>query len=272
MRLDGAPTGEPFRQVLDAEAHLRWHATFHPFLREIPGRVDWIQPVHIADGSEVRRLSRNLADADRDGPLLVARWPDPFVRRAIAEGAGIDFARVAHTDPPGVVLHPDPFHRTILEARVAAGSARPVLGGHALEVIHPDELSWDEVHWLRAEPAWGEYRRVLADIEGEAVDGANSLDEVDARIHRIYADRLATARERLPSRRARLVGITIGFVAGEAYGAVLGAIPGTAGPAASVVGGAVGTVVDEAASRIATQRARPRWLAADHARRRLRKA
>jgi hypothetical protein len=267
MRPGEAPTDAPATPMLRGLLELRWSATFMPFLSEPIAPATWLRPVLMQEGSEVRAISSAMAKQDRDDPALVRRWPDHGVREAIAKGAGVDFARTVTAEVP-LVMHADPFHRAILDARVTRGEARPVLGSYALEVIDPRELTWEEITWLRGEAGWTDFRKVLADIEAEARADTGELGDLKVRIMRRYQTHLEQATARRASWRPRLATLAVGIMAGEAYGSMLAAAPGI-GAAAGVAAAVAGELASSAAEHVGHARREPRWVAADRARRRV---
>jgi hypothetical protein len=252
MRLDSAPADTPMRAMIVTPASFSWRATFEPFRQELPASAaSWLHFGWYDDSPESKQLVRDWETADRmaayrrDG-LKPRRAPaqGQFVRDKILDGAYNDLA-LAAIARVGVSL--DRRHHIGVQARLAAGDAKPVGGQYALDVLFPIDIGWGDVPELRAMRGFRDYVAVVRELEQLSLADASTLGELDDRIKARYRARVAKAAEQLAF-GGRVTMATISLVVGAAAGVVN---PGLG------VAAAAGSFVAQEAIGLARQ---PRWM------------
>ncbi len=228
-----------------------WRATLEPFFPARKDMPDWVSFVRFEDcPDEMSRTTSIVARSDMGDPALVARWPDVFVRYAVAQGAASDLVHAARI---GASISIDALHWHLLAAKIHRNEAARVPGVIAIKTLDPATLSWGELDELRRTRGFREYRKILFDIEAEALSGGASIAEMRQRIIFGYGEALGRARSHLPSGRGHAAALVIGFVAGELAGIAAAGVP--------LLGGLGGAAAGEAASHVAASVTAPRWLA-----------
>lgn len=236
------------RDVLTTRSTLYLQPTLAPIRRELPSGCDWIAFGHFGDPQLTKELEAKLVPEALDEALRVA-YPDSFARALTIKYTSVDLAIGSAV---GAAISCDRRHARVLSARMSLGEASPVLGGLALSILVPAELTWHEVAELRA--ARGplhEFRAVLRDVEAVARDMAGSPQELRDHIREAYGQRLATAAAKRLSIRAQVATSAIGLGVGHVAGVLIGlpVVAETVGAAAGIVAGEVGQMV-----------IRPKWL------------
>jgi len=162
----------------------------------------------------------------------------------------------------GSCVSTDRLHTWIASARVRRGEAHPVFGLAALEILMPsgvEDLDWDDLDALRRQRGLKELRRVLANIEATALDGATTLDDFSHRVWAEYGAQLRHAEESVASMFR--TGVPIALLS-----AVVGEVVGALALGAPLVGTAAGLAVSAAAELGARRNDAPRhWMSAERA-------
>ncbi len=196
MRADDAPEGTPFHRMIEGPASVAWESTFEPFRDELPpGASKWLTYGHSPDTADIQAIARSWAWTDDHDPELQRRWPNTFTRDLFVKATHLDLALSAAM---GTAVSVDASHGPVVEARMRAGQAQPVLGHRALHLYIPTGFTWADVAELRRHKALAEYRAVIRDVEEVALAGAVSLADLDRAIREAYVDRVARAEARRP--------------------------------------------------------------------------
>lgn len=253
FRRDGQPEA-PWRTAMQTEATVNWEPTFEPFRDELPAlATSWLHFGVLKPNPLVKPLALAGARADNALANLRAKFPDQMVRSQVLSGLNTDLAA---TGLHGLAVSMDSLHREVVALRASAGATQPVCGPSSLKLLFPkvERLPWDAISDLREHRDIADFRRMLVEVEGRAIEADSGTFEGAAKAAYDRAVQDATARvEGSALRKYGLMGF--GLFAGELVGAVLGGVP--------VVGSVVGTALGDAAERAIKAIARPRWMAFD---------
>lgn len=236
------------------DEHLGWQPTFHPLKAELKKPYRWIDFATPRLNSEGARLRDTLTRSHLNDAQLLPTEP-LFVRRAVLDAMNAD-AIIAIGQ--GTALSVDRFHSLLTAHRVRTGLATPVRGPLAASVVAPRDLTWDEVHELRAMNGFREWRAVIRDVERTALTSgpdfeSGVLSELAAR--RDHAVAALLELHRTSPKLARAAGFAVGVIS-----TVLG-VPAGLGLAAPLA-------ADVAASSAVESAISYRWLTFDLALRR----
>jgi hypothetical protein len=246
-------------QVLESAVTYHWDATFAPFAREVPPGQDWLNWLVSDIQGKGKQLAAQWSRRDMDNPALRRQWPDTLVRSAIVQHVNRDLVIAAANR---VAVSQDPLHRRVYVSRYRAESGwRP--DGFALPVVVPTlgRLGWKDVAELRAHPGMVTLRRVLWEVEQQAVEEAQGGD-LEAAARHAFTRYLASAAA---PQRSKVAGIVREHAASLVVAGVIGAVTVNWG---GLLGFGTGVALGEAPGlaldvvRYTRARSRPSWVTA----------
>ena len=185
-------TAKEMREFVRSKNTFGWSATLQPFEHEFPPGCDWVEFVGVQKDPEWANTASKWRRIDERNDALADVLPDHLVRGVVLGAANAELAVGAHT---GVAVMQDGMHRQVLESRFEdEGDAGWEATGFALPVHLPDvsALDWDTVARVRKNKYMADFRRILADIESQALAEATDSDVRDV-VHRAFARYLSEA-------------------------------------------------------------------------------
>lgn len=233
--------------VQSSPTSIYWRPTFEPFKREMPSVFPWMQFTGVkfsaAGEAAMPRVAASMGAVLPDQPKIVR----DVVVKAVAHDV------VAGADGTGLSF--DRFHTALVEDLVRKGMATPVAGAGALTVIFPaaGSLSWDDVNDLRSIASVKSFRRILSEIEHDAMHSTTTVERLKFEIMQEYSERLHKAQLSLPWNRAGLrtgIRLAVGSLASAGAATLGGQLAGQGAKAVAALGAGVA----------ATRLLRPRWL------------
>lgn len=242
---------------LQSQTTAHWTATLEPFIRELPSGCDWVELVQSRDPQgDAAKLASTWTNLDHANAALRQAIPEQFVRSLVIKHANRDLALATHA---GLALTQDGLHGAVVARRF--GPARhEQTPGFAIPILFPrvGDLSWADIQALRQDRHMVRFRKIMRDVEAQALDQALSGD-VEAAAHSAYQAVLARAAGEIETLTTRFKRLAMSLVLGGASGI---ATMGLAGPTGVVVGAGTGTIIE--AGREGVSRARVRrdrgWL------------
>ncbi len=247
--------------VLNSATTVHWVATLEPFRSELPVGCDWIEfrgrlgPLP----TEVTDLSRRWSYLDRKNELLSKAFPEHFVRDQIISNANEDAAVCAMSE---VALSADSLHSHVMAARLGDVQGWK-MQGFAIPILVPSagDLPWEAIKDLRRDGAMKYLRRMLNDIETDALSVAADAGDLERAVHTSYERRLSEAVGLVEGMGSVLRKSMVGFAVGGGGGLATACITG---PLGIIAGSGVGTALGAALDlRTAARNRRSRaWITA----------
>jgi hypothetical protein len=231
----GVPSPGPYHEVLNSETSICWLPTLEPFKAELPPDCDWIafgRPSGVP--IELRRPSDQWKRIDEENAALERLVPERFVRSLLVGHVSDDLATGI---AGGWDIGLDRFHGEVVSARFADDATiQPY--GFALPILVPrvSSLGWDDVAAIRRLPAIERLRKVLGEVELEAVAVSASGNDIESAVRAAYDAKVRDAVSDVEGLGGSLAHGLAELVVGTAAGYATVAL-GLTGPA---VAGAVG--------------------------------
>ncbi len=235
-----------------------WIATLEPFANELPRDCDWMSFVPLRDLNwDERAVLNQLTVKYEESAALKKAFPNPYVRTAIIRDTDTDLL-IGEADGFSTAI--DSYHLQVVKQRFADDDDWR-FRGYAVPFLFPQIAgwSWDDIANLRRDRNIARFRKVLQQVEEEAVTEAAGGD-VEAAAHHAYERHLAEALGRLQGVKSVAWTAVKGLVIGGAAGFATSGITGPAGVAASTVLGSVPTTIIDVRKMI-TERRTHGWLA-----------
>jgi len=182
------------RPFVQSKTTFSWSATLQPFARELPSGCDWVEFVTRHKDPAVKKTAKEWRWADQRNDALADVLPEHIVRSVVLGHANSDLALGAYA---GLAVIQDGMHRQVVESRFEDEVGWQATG-FALPIHMPDvsDLDWESVRWVRKNKHMADFRKILSDIEAQALDEATD-DDVPAVVHRALARYLAEAVPRV---------------------------------------------------------------------------
>lgn len=168
--------------------------------------VEWLDNDFASYGSYAAQVQRNLWNDER--MEIGAEIENPFLRSTLLKALNHDLLTTAAIN---ATLSADPLHSALMERKMIKSGFAPSLRLLVVQTSLPSVRSvpWDEVIDLRSDPGMIEFRRVIREIEAEAlasVDGA-TIEDIRNRIQIEWNERMA---DTLASNRSSLREVATG--------------------------------------------------------------
>jgi hypothetical protein len=177
--------------AISSQATISWKATLHPFADELPANTDWVGFVQSRDPiGDMSRVTDRWKWADERNPALERAIPERFVRNAVIGHANRDLGCATQH---GVAVSVDPFHHQVVGQRFQDDDNWRLLG-FAVPILFPQvgELPWEAIADLRRDAEMIRLRRILREVEEEAI-AETAAGDIEAAAHHAYERHLAAA-------------------------------------------------------------------------------
>ena len=174
------------RPFIESENAIAWAATLQPFARELPGDCDWVEYVTIARDPVLKQTADQWRRIDQRNDVLRDTIPVQFVRNVVLTSANADLALGAHSR---VAVMQDQLHRQVIETRFEdEGENGWRATGFALPIHMPDVtlLDWNTVAKIRNNKYMTDFRKILRDIETQALEEVTDDEDIRDVVHRAF--------------------------------------------------------------------------------------
>jgi hypothetical protein len=225
-----------------SESTIAWVATLYPFADELPPEADWVEFVTTSDpAGSVAQMADRWRWADQRNPALEQIVPVRFVRDTVIKNVNRDLALGIAS---GFTVAIDAFHHRVVAQRFS-DEAGWALRGFAVPVLFPDvgDWSWEAIADLRRDRNMVSFRKMLTEVEAEALADAEGGD-LERAAHRAY-ERFSERANPVESIAAPVKRTVTGLLVSGGAGAAALPIAGLGGLlAGTAIGAVAGGVLD----------------------------
>jgi hypothetical protein len=183
--IPGAASNE-MRPIIESENAIAWTATLQPLARELPSECDWIDYITIARDPVLKQTADQWRHIDQRNNVLRDTIPVQFVRNVVLTSANADLALGAHSR---VAIMQDKLHRQVIETRFEDEDENGWQAtGFALPIHMPDVtlLDWNTVAKIRNNKYMTDFRKILRDIETQALEQVTADEDIRDVVHRAF--------------------------------------------------------------------------------------